>query len=450
MLGLAAVAVLLLDPWAVLSVGFWLSFGAVAAIFFASAGRTGSPGVVRAAAREQLAVTVAMLPMLVGLFQEVSLVSPLANAFAIPLVSLAVVPLTLAGAFLDLPMALAAAHGLLAMGMSALEAMSEWPSAMLESHAPPAWTVMAALAGATWMLAPRGVPLRSCGAVWMAPLFVIAAPQPAPGEAWIDVLDVGNGLAVVVRTASYALAYDAGPSWNGDSDAGGRIVVPFLRGEGVRRLDALVISHADDDHYGGAFAVAASRSPQWLVSPLRGDDPLHRMVARSTRCEAGLAWTWDSVRFTVLHPGAPANADAKRRENDRSCVLRVATRGGSMLLAGDAEARSEAEMLARDAAGLASHVLLVPHHGSKTSSTSAFVSAVAPTVAVISVGHRNRHRLPHPTVLARYRGRGVAVHRTDRDGALRVRLTEEPGGVTVRAHAAGARYWSDRRTFHAP
>ena len=284
----------------------------------------------------------------------------------------------------------------------------------------------------------------------MAPLFLVPAPQPAPGEAWIDVLDVGNGLAVTVRTASHAMAYDAGPSWNGDSDAGGRIVVPFLRGEGVRRLDALVVSHADDDHYGGAFAVAASRAPQLLLSPLRAQDPLHLMVARSRRCEAGLAWTWDAVRFTVLHPAAASYADPRRRENDRSCVVRIATRGGSMLLTGDVEARSEAEMLARDATALASDVLLAPHHGSKTSSTPAFVAAAAPAAVVFSVGHRNRHRHPHPAVLGRYLERGIEVHRTDRDGALRVRLGEGAGDVSIRAHAKSARYWSDRRTFHAP
>ena len=443
-LALAVVAVLLVDPWAVLSGGFWLSFGAVAAIFFALGARTGRPGVLEASAREQLAVTVAMLPMLVTLFQQVSLISPLANAFAIPVVSLAVVPLALLGGFAELTPALEMAHALLAMAMAALEAMAAWPVAVAESHAPAPWAVIAALAGGAWLLAPRGIPMRSCGAAWMLPLFLVAPGQPPPGEAWIDVLDVGNGLAVIVRTASHALVYDAGPTWSGDSDGGSRVVMPFLRGEGVRAPDMMVISHADDDHYGGAFSVAAARGPLTLLSPLLPGDPLHLMVSSSRRCEAGQAWTWDAVRFTVLHPAAAAYSDARRRENDRSCVVRVATSGASLLLTGDIEARAEAELVARG--GLASDVLLVPHHGSRTSSTPAFLQAVAPRVALFSVGYRNRHRHPHPAVLARYVERGVVVHRTDRDGALHVRLREAPQGLApVKMQAEGARYWSDRR-----
>ena len=444
-LAVAALAVVTVDPWSVLAPGFWLSFGAIAAIFMALGARTGRAGPLRAAAREQLAVTVAMLPMLVVLFQQVSLVSPLANAFAIPLVSLAVVPLTLAGALLDVAPALVAAHALMAAVMAALEAMAAWPQAVLETHAPAPWTVAAALIGAAWLLAPRGVPLRGSGVIWIAPLFVVTPPSPAPGSAWIDVLDVGNGLAVVVRTAGHALVYDAGPSWSGDSDGGSRVLLPFLRGEGVSRVDMLVVSHADDDHYGGAFSLAAARLPASLLSPLPPEDPLHLMTRRSVRCEAGITWTWDQVRFTVLHPSHHVYAEQRRRENDRSCVLRVATRGASMLLTGDVEGRSEAEMVARGA-WLESDVLLAPHHGSKTSSTASFLDSVGARRAILSVGYRNRHRHPHPSVLARYAARGTIVYRTDRDGALHLRLPPRSQEMTgPRTQAATARYWSDRR-----
>lgn len=444
-LAFAALVVVAIDPWAVLSPGFWLSFGAIAAIFLALGGRTGRPTALQAGAREQLAVTIAMLPLLATLFQQVSLASPLANAFAIPLISLAVVPLTLAGALLGLGPALEAAHALMAAAMAALHWVAAWPQAVLETHAPAAWTVAAALLGAAWLLAPRGVPLRSCGALWMVPLFAATPPGPAPGSAWVDVLDVGNGLAVVVRTARHALVYDAGPSWSADSDGGSRVVLPFLRGEGVSRLDMLVISHADDDHYGGAFSLAAATLPRELLSPLPPGDPLHLMAASSSRCEAGAAWTWDGVRFTVLHPAPGAYGEPRRRENDRSCVLRVAARDASMLLTGDVEARSELEMVTRGA-WLESDVLLAPHHGSKTSSSAAFLDSVAPRRALFSVGHRNRHRHPHAAVLGRYSARGVIVYRTDRDGALHLRL---PGGgaamAAPRPFAARARYWSDRR-----
>lgn len=444
-LAVAALAVVLADPWAVLAPGFWLSFGAIGAIFLALGARTGRPGALEAGTREQAAVTVAMLPMLVTLFQQVSVASPLANALAIPLVSLAVVPLTLAGALPGLAPALVAAHALMQALMAALEAIAAWPQAVVATHAPAAWTVAAALAGAAWLLAPRGVPMRSCGALWMVPLFAVAPPSPPPGAAWIDVLDVGNGLAVVVRTARHVLVYDSGPSWSGESDAGSRVVLPFLRGEGVARLDMLVVSHADDDHYGGAFSLAAAAAPARLLSPLPARDPLHLMVERSVPCEAGHAWAWDGVRFVVLHPPAPVPGEPRRRENDRSCVLRVAARGGSVLLTGDIEARSEAELVARGA-WLESDVLLAPHHGSKSSSSAAFLDSVSARRAVFSVGHRNRHRHPDRAVLARYAARGTIVHRTDRDGAVHLRLPSVSGPWQApRVQASGARYWSDRR-----
>jgi competence protein ComEC len=442
----AALAVLALDPWAVLSAGFWLSFGAVAAIFYVMALRTGRLRALEGALREQLAVTVIMLPMLVALFGEVSVVSPIANAFAIPLVSLVVVPLTIAGAFLGLSPLLDVAHGLMVALMAPLERLAALPLAMLESHAPQPWTVVACLAGCAWLLAPRGVPLRSMGALWVAPLFAVAPAGPGTGEAWIDVLDVGNGLAVVVRTASHALAYDAGPAWNLDADSGNRIVVPFLRGEGVARLDAMVVSHADDDHAGGVASIALSRDPPWLLSPLASDHALHAAFDRSIRCEAGYRWTWDGVEFAVLHPGADVyGARVRRKENDRGCVVRIGTAGASLLLTGDVEARSEAEMLARDRAALRSDAMLVPHHGSKTSSTPAFIDAVHPRVGLLSVGHRNRFRHPNEAVIARYDERSIEMRRTDREGALHVVLPAARGvAPTVTGQQAACRYWSER------
>jgi competence protein ComEC len=445
-LALAALAVLAVDPWAVLAAGFWLSFGAVAAIFYVMALRTGVRGRLGRAVAEQLAVTAVMVPMLLALFQEVSLVSPLANAFAIPIVSLAVVPLTIAGAFLDLPPLLEGAHGLMLVLMSPLERLAAWPGAMLESHAPLPWTVAAGVVGCAWLLAPRGFPLRAFGVLWMVPMFAVAPPVPAMGEAWLDLLDVGNGLAVVVRTAGHALAYDAGPSWNADADSGNRIVVPFLRGEGVARLDTLVISHADDDHSGGAASIVESREPGELLSSLPLSDPLHAVVDRFARCESGQQWNWDGVAFSMLHPAASIYTETgKRKENDRSCVLKVSTRAAAALLTGDVEARGEGEMLSRDAAALRADILLVPHHGSKTSSTPAFIDAVSPAIALFSVGYRNRFRHPNEGVVARYAQRGIVLRRTDAEGALHVRLPAESGGtITVQGQGSACRYWTER------
>lgn len=460
-LALAALVVVAIDPWSVLSAGFWLSFGAVASIFYVMALRTGRQGKLQGAVLEQLAVTVVMLPMLLALFQEVSLVSPIANAFSIPLVSLVVVPLTIAGAFLPLPFLLDAAHALMLMIMVPLEWLADLPMAMLESHEPAAWTVVTGAVGCAWLLAPRGVPLRCAGIVWAAPMFAVLPPAPAHGEAWLDVLDVGNGLAVIVRTASHAFAYDTGPSWNADTDSGNRIVVPFLRGEGVNRLDGVVISHADDDHAGGAFSVAHSRDPKWLLSPLPDEELLHRMFDQSIRCEAGVRWSWDGVDFTVLHPGSeiyeetgprpiaapqPPGRRPARKENDRSCVIRVATSAFSALLTGDAEARAEREMLGRNAEALRSDVLLVPHHGSKTSSTTEFIEAVGPRFGLLSVGYRNRFRHPNGAVVRRYVERGIELRRTDGEGALHVELpAQQSATIRIQGYATQVRYWSDRQ-----
>ncbi|APV52457.1 DNA internalization-related competence protein ComEC/Rec2 [Betaproteobacteria bacterium GR16-43] len=442
-LALAALVVVCADPWAVLAAGFWLSFGAVAAIFYAFALRTGQPGRLQGAVVEQLAVTVVMAPMMLAIFQEVSLVSPLANAFAIPVVSLVVVPLTLAGVFLDVGALLEAAHALMAWLMVPLEALAALPGAVLESHAPVGWTVACGVAGCAWLLAPRGFPLRILAFAWVAPMFLVLPPRPPPGEAWVDVLDVGQGLAVVVRTASHALVYDTGPSWSAESDSGSRIVVPFLRGEGLRHLDGLVVSHADDDHAGGAPSVAAARAPDWLLSSLPLDAPLRSRFALAWPCAAGQDWEWDGVRFLVVHPSEAQRDEVRRKENDRSCVLRVSAQGASALLTGDAEARSESEMIARGAALLRSDVLVVPHHGSKTSSTARFLDAVAPTMAVNSLGYRNRFRHPHESVVHRYAERAIVTWRTDELGALRIVLPVNGFPRIVRL-APPDRYWSDR------
>ncbi|MDH5264639.1 MAG: DNA internalization-related competence protein ComEC/Rec2, partial [Betaproteobacteria bacterium] len=403
----ATLAVLLLDPWAVLSPGFWLSFGAVGAIFFAFGLRARPPGALRGAVTTQVAVTLALWPLLAALFGEVSLVSPLANAFAIPLVSFAIVPLTLAGALLPLPGLLVPAHALLEAAMVPLEGLAALPLAVIENAAAPAALVACASAGAFLLLAPRGLPLRAAGAALVLPLACHVAPSPAPGAAWIDVLDVGQGLAVVVRTATRALAYDAGPAWSAESDSGSRVVVPFLRGEGIRRLDGLVVTHADDDHAGGAASVAKSRDPPWLMAVLPEGDERLALAPVALACVAGTRWSWDGVAFEVLHPARAALRD-RRRENDRSCVLRVDAAAGSALLAADIERRGEGELLARAPGRLKADALLVPHHGSRTSSSPEFVDAVAPGIAIVSAGWRNRFRQPSPEVEARYRWRGAA------------------------------------------
>jgi competence protein ComEC len=433
-LALAAAVVLAFDPWAPLAPGFLLSFGAVALIFYVGTGWSTSEPKLLQWARIQWAITAGLAPAALLLFGQVSLAGPLANAIAIPLVSVVVTPLALAAALAPLEALVDTAAWLTERLLEFLEACAALPNAVWEGHAPQPWAVAMALAGVAWLLAPRGVPWRIAGLALLGPAFALPPEGPPEGEAWITTLDVGQGLAVVVRTARHALLYDAGPAW-GQSDGGVRVVLPYLRSQGVTRLDAFVMSHDDTDHVGGAESVLATLETDLVLSSLPAHHALHMLAPAPRRCVQGLAWQWDGVRFEIVHPRA---ADYERaRRNDLSCVLRVAAGRHAMLLTGDIERRAEAA-LAKTVPG--ADVLLVPHHGSRTSSSAEFIQAVAPQWAVVSVGYRSRFGHPHPAVLERYGETGARMARTDLQGAIGVRLT--PAGVSVRPERERRpRYW---------
>jgi competence protein ComEC len=440
-LAAALLAVLVLDPWAVLSPGFWLSFAAVAVIFHVSVGATERPHWLVQWGRVQWAVTVGLAPLTLVLFQQVSLVSPLANAAAIPLVSFVVTPIALVGAVLPFDWPLELGHAILEALMALLGWLAALPSALWRQHAPVPWTVPLALLGVAWLLLPRGFPARWAGGALALPLFAVLPPAPAAGELWVTVLDVGQGLAVVARTEKHALLYDAGPAFNAFADSGTRVVLPYLRGEGIARLDALVVSHDDRDHSGGAASVLEGMPVGTLWSSLPEDHALLAMGPAPEVCAAGRRWSWDGVDFEFLHPAGLARA---ARANNRSCVLRISGSGGRVLIAGDIERSAERELLLRTPELLPAEALLVPHHGSATSSSPEFVSTVAPRYAVFAAGYRNRFGHPREEVLARYRDAGSALLRTDAAGAVEMRFA--PGAVRVEAQRERARrYWHASR-----
>lgn len=440
-LSLALLVVLLLDPWAVLSAGFWLSFGAVALLFYIGAGRIRAGHWLAGWGRAQWAVTVGMVPALLALFQQFSLVSPLANAVAIPVVSLVVTPLALAGCLpLGAPL-LWLADRIMAWQMILLEwlAASHW--AVWQQHAPPAWALMLALAGVVWLLLPRGFPARWLGLAACLPLVFVPPSRPAAGEAAATVLDVGHGLAVHVQTATHDLLFDTGPAFSADADSGSRIVVPYLRAQGVRGLDMLMISHEDNDHAGGAESVIDALPVALVSSSLAFDHPLSALPVAQRPCVEGDAWEWDGVRFAVLHPSAAQYEAPTRKTNDMSCVLKLTAAGGaSLLLTADVEAVGEAALVARHAPEVRADAVVVPHQGSKTSSTPAFVAAVGARTAIFPIGYRNRFGHPHPEVVERWSGAGQ--FRTDRDGALRVALGKDVAVTAERARRP--RYWHGR------
>ncbi len=435
-LAASAGVVTLIDPWAALAPGFWLSFGAVAVLMYAGGGRLRPVPIWLGWMRAQWAVTLALTPVLLMLFHEVSLVSPLANALAIPLISLIAVPLVLVAAIIPLDFLAAAAHAVVAVVMAALSWLGQLPQPVWHG-ARPAWpALLLALFGVAVLLAPRGWPARWLGLVMFLPLLFPRIERPEPGDYWLDMLDVGQGLAVVVRTAGHTMVYDAGPRYASGEDAGARVLAPFLFGQGVGRLDGMVISHADNDHSGGAASLSASHAPVWQLSsaPLPG----------ARLCTAGQTWQWDGVRFEVLHPPRRYFDLSGFSENDLSCVVKVSGRHGSTLLTGDIERLAELSLLELSGAALRSDIVLAPHHGSGGSSTAEWVLAVQPRIVMVSVGHRNRFGHPSAEVLGRYREAGAEVRRTDREGALHVEVAEPVLTVTS-ARAAGRRYWQDWR-----
>ena len=415
---LALLVVLVLDPWAVLATGFWLSFGAVALLFYVSSARIGELHGWRAALARwgvtQWAVTVGSLPLLLLFFQQFSLVSPLANALAIPFVSFIITPLALIFAVLPWPPLLHFDHWLMAQLMVLLEWLAGWP--MWQQAAPPLWASLLAVTGVVWLLLPRGFPARWLGLCLLMPALVWPPPRPDPGAVWVDVLDVGQGLAVLVRTSGHTLLYDTGPLYSAESNAGLRVVVPYLRATGIRQLDTLVVSHRDKDHSGGVTAVQAYLPVSRLLTSIAelGGEP----------CTAGQQWIWDGVRFAVLHPDPSDYEVQSKKTNSMSCVFRISNAGGSVLLTGDIEAADEKALIARSPELLRSTMLVVPHHGGNASSTAEFVAAVAAREAIFSAGYRNPFKHPRPDVLERHAA--SRQWRTDRDGAIHLVLAGSP------------------------
>ena len=468
---LAGAVVLLLDPWALLQPGFWLSFVAVGVLMAATPPqgaqqsgtergtergtelvpptfwhRTGAlvrpvlgwAGGLTALRlwREQATITLALAPLTLLFFGQVSLVGLLANVLAIPWVTLVVTPLAMLGVLWS--GAWTAALWALQPMAWLLGQMAAWPMASLSLPMPPLGLSVLALLGATAWVLPLPLSWKLLCLPLMWPVLLWVQPRPAPGQFELLAADVGQGNAVLVRTAQHSLLYDAGPRYSAESDAGHRVLVPLLAQMG-ERLDVLMLSHRDSDHTGGAAAVLAMQPQAALWSSLEDEHVLHTLRPKWTRCQAGQSWLWDGVLFEVLHPPAKVSALSpastagikKTKPNAVSCVLRISSNVNSpskvkgpsevigpsvaALLPGDIEAAQEDALVQ---AGLSPvHWLLVPHHGSKTSSTGPFLQALQPRLALVQAGYRNRYGHPAPPVLARYRELDIQLVESTRCGA---------------------------------
>ena len=405
-------AVLLFEPLASLQAGFWLSFAAVAVLLLVFAGRLGPWSWWQSWGRAQWVMAVGLLPVMLALGLPVSFTGPLANLLAVPLLGILVVPLALLGTLL-LPLpwlgeaCLWLAGGLLHCLFLLLAQLAAVLPAWLPV-APPVWAWWLGVFGALLLLLPRGIPGRGLGFLLLLPLLWVPISRPAAGQVEVWQWDVGQGLSILLRTREHALLYDAGPR-HGDFDLGERLVLPALRAQGINKLDVLLLSHADLDHAGGAEALQRGLP---IGQVLSGEAAALPASLAAQPCVDGASWQWDNVRFTTWR------SQQAPEGNPSSCVLQVEALGGErLLLTGDIDKTAERALLAagRD---LRADWLQVPHHGSGSSSSMAFLQAVAPHSMLLSRGRYNAYGHPHPAVMARYRALGIEVYDNVPSGAL--------------------------------
>jgi competence protein ComEC len=443
---LACAVVVTVDPWSLFQAGFWLSFVAVGVLFATDAGVSSpEPDPSRArkvlagfrdSLREQWVITLALTPLTLLLFGQVSVVGLLANAIAIPWVTLVVTPLAMAGAIV------APLWDLAALAVRALGAYLEWlaamPFATISTPTAPVWAGAMGVAGGVLLAMRLPWHARLLGIPLIVPVLLWQAERPAPGQFELLAADIGQGNALIVRTAAHTLVYDSGPRYGPESDAGHRVLLPLLRASD-ETVDTLMLSHRDSDHTGGAAAVLTMHPHAALISSIEDGHEL-QLLRKSTRCTAGQRWQWDGVDFQVLHPQA-ADYEAQNKSNAMSCVLRISNGKRIALLAGDLE-RAQELRLVEQHADLHADILLVPHHGSKTSSSDEFLDAVQPSVALVQAGYRNRFGHPAPPVMERYFQHGIAIVDSPHCGAARWRSGD---GIAVTCEREVApHYWNHR------
>ena len=436
---LALVAVLLWDPFAPLTPGFWLSFGAVAVLLAVAAAKDAARWPLRYL-RPQLTISLALLPLTALWFYQAAWLSPLSNLVAIPLVSFIIVPLALGATaliFIIPPLGevlLVLCAQLTALFLRGLEALARLDRGASDLVALPWWAIALGFLAAMIAVMPRGLLSRWLILPLMLP-FVVYRPVTAEDgqRASVTVLDAGQGLAVVAEIDGRVLVYDTGPAF-GDWDTGAAVLLPFLRSRGIGAVDLLVVSHGDNDHSGGAGALIEAIDVREIV----GGDPLPASD-RERPCRAGDHWSWGSAELSMLWPPG----DGVLEGNNASCVLVLAAGGVRVLLTGDVEAVVERVLVSEQGERLRADVLIVPHHGSRTSSTADFVAAVQPQVAVISAGYRNRYGFPRQEVVETYREAGTRILATYGNGAIRFELREEAVGRPESFRRESARYYHE-------
>ncbi len=440
-IGLALWTILLLDPLSVLDTGFWLSFLAVIFIGYVFFGRLQRPVWWRALLKLHLVCAFGIAPVLLFLFGQVSLIAPLANGLAVPVISFLVVPLSLIAVLLigvSEPLAillLKPVDACLEILSQLLTELAQWPWAVYQMPPPELSTTLLALMGLLLLLAPPGTPVKRLFWVLLLPLLFPLPNSLKNGQIRLTLLDVGQGLAAVIETAQHVMVFDTGAKYSQQFDLGQAVVIPFLQSQGIHRIHRLVISHSDNDHAGGAESILKSI----LVEDILVSQPVHLQQSNLQWCQKGQHWNWDGVTFKVLAP-EPGQFDG---DNNNSCVIKISSPQGSILLTGDIESAVEHWLTDVYAGQLKSEVLVAAHHGSKTSSEETFLKAVNPDVILIPAGYRNRFGFPHAIVLERYQQLGIQWINTATSGAIQVNLTKS-GMQLYRYRQQQGRYWNTR------
>ncbi len=436
---IALLVVLLFDPLVVLSAGFYLSFLAVFFIIYTVSARLGQGNRWLKSIKLHAVIGLSLMPILLLFFQSVSLITPVANIIAVPVISFIIVPLALL-ALLILPLLPEFALLILQLVDFSLQALwqvllvlVDFPSASIVRPQPELWKTFVALFGVLLLLAPKGIPGRYLGLLLLMPLFmVVNEKRPPVGEASIVLLDVGQGLAVVVQTAEHTLLFDTGAKFSEEFDMGRNVVLPFLHYQGITHLDSLIISHGDNDHIGGAESVLQNMPTRQVLTSV----PELLQAYNPIACHTGQHWRWDQVIFRILSPPK----QAFNNENDNSCVVHIETQQGSYLLTGDIEQAAEVYLIASDVS-IQADVLIAPHHGSKTSSNMTFLEKVKPSIILIPAAIPNRFRFPHAEVLARYAQNKVPFLVTGEQGAITVKFVD--GKVSIENYRAShSHYWN--------
>ena len=408
--------IVLISPFDLLGMSLWLSFAAVFFIIYINHGKSGLSH-WRRWWRLQLALVVGLAPLTLYFFHQLSLIGLFANAVAVPWVGFIILPCCLLATVLTV----INTHWAIALYQGAscllkplwiyLSWLASWKWGNWQHDITQLWVLIVALMGAVILLWPGRNRWRGMGLLCVLPIIFFHPVGPRPHQLWVTVLDVGQGLAVVVRTPHHTLLYDAGPKSYSGFDAGSEVVVPYLRYFDIHRLDQMMISHGDNDHIGGASSVLQALPVRNIVTSV-----VQRFQNSAEACYAGQHWQWDGVQFRVLWPPQ----DKPYQDNNSSCVLQIINGSQRVLLTGDVESEVEHQLVERYGKQLRSTLLIVPHHGSRTSSTLGFVSCVNPAVAIFSTGFYNRFHFPAESVWRRYAQVGSKLYNTAVDGAVSV------------------------------